>query len=158
MVLNHQKGLTLVEVLVATTILTIGLLGVALMQVMSITGNTFSKEMEVATQLSQDMIERLKGMPYDDNALHGGAHPTQIDVGNGLAPAPSGDPNNVIDERGQWGAGSGLRLYTRTWDVDDNSPVQGMKTITVTVSWVDKDRQAMGLPNPHITIQGIKVQ
>lgn len=159
MTVHGQKGLTLVEVLVAVTILTIGLLGVALMQVMSITGNTFSKEMEVATGLSQDMMERLKGMDYNDPALRGGVnHPTQADVANGLAPAPVGDANNLIDERGQWGANAGLRIYTRTWNIVDNSPAPGMKSITVTVSWIDRDRQAIGLPNPDVEIQGVRVQ
>src|SRR4030066_2083419 len=76
---SSHAGFTLIEVLVALTILSIGLLGVALMQVTSISGNTFSREMSVATQLGQDMLEKLRTYEYTstttDNALLGGNHP-----------------------------------------------------------------------------------
>ncbi len=138
---SREDGLTLIEVLIALTILAVGLLGVALMQVTSISGGMFSREMTTATELGQDLVERLKTLQYTsiatDNALIAGSHPDSTDVTNGLAVGAGSA--NITDERGQT---AGPRLYTRTWTVGDNAagsvPTSNMKTITVTVGWSEK--------------------
>ena len=169
---SRRDGFTLIEVLIALTILAIGLLGVALMQVTSISGNTFSREMSVATELGQDMLEKLRTLQYTssttDNALIGAAfpgtnHPTVADVAANLAPAVFGNIDNIIDERGLWTARAaalvpvttaGPLLYTRTWTVTDNTPAANMKAIDVRVSWTEK---GAALPR-SITITGVKVR
>jgi type IV pilus assembly protein PilV len=163
---NSQGGLTLVEVLVALTILAIGLLGVAMMQITSISGNTFSREMTVATELGQDMLEKLSTLEYTNTALAAGNHPNASDVSAGFAPATDTDgvlcnsSNNIIDERGLWparatalGTTAGPLLYTRTWTVTDDYPVSGMKSIEVIVCWKEKGRVERS-----VTITGVKVQ
>ncbi len=146
--------------LVALTILVIGLLGVALMQVVSIQGNTFSREMSVATALGQDMLEKLKTLQWTelsvDDALIAGNHPDSNDVTNGWAPAadtdddPCNSADNVVDERGLQ---VGPLLYIRTWNVTDDQPAANMKTMEVTVCWKEK-----GTTDRSVTISGVKVQ
>ncbi len=161
-----ELGFSLVEVLVALTILVIGLLGVALLQVVSIQGNTFSREMAVATGLSQDMLEKLKTLQWTelkvDDALTAGNHPVTADVnrdldGDGEPPylAVAAGTANIIDERGFGAAdaGRGPLLYTRTWTVTDDQPATNMKTIEVTVLWKEK-----GTTDRSVTITGVKVQ
>lgn len=134
---HGQKGLTLIEVLIALTILSIGLLGVALMQVTSISGGMFGREMAVSTTLGQDMLEKLRTLEYTslttDNALLSGNHPDSTDVSDGLAVGVGSA--NITDERGQT---TGPQIYTRTWSVTDSSPATNMKTLTVTISWTAK--------------------
>ena len=164
-----RGGFTLIEVLIALTILAIGLLGVALMQVTSISGNTFSREMSVATELGQDMLEKLRTLQYTstntDNALLdiAGNHPNAADVAANLAPDVAGNAANIIDERGLWPVfaatfvpptTAGPRLYTRIWTVTDDTPAANMKAIDVTVSWTEK---GAALPR-SITITGVKVR
>lgn len=171
--LGSNKGLTLIEVLVALTILAIGLLGVSLMQVMSITGNTFSREMAVATELAQDMLEKLQASTYtataEDDALAGSVfpgtdHPTATDVANDLTPAvdidgvllPCNSTTNIVDERGLWPAVAttpGPLLYIRTWNVINDDPATDMKNIAVTVCWQEK-----GTTDRSVTISAVKVQ
>ncbi|HDZ84494.1 MAG TPA: prepilin-type N-terminal cleavage/methylation domain-containing protein [Nitrospirae bacterium] len=152
------KGFTLIEVLVSVTILAIGLLGVAMMQVSSISGNTFSREMAVATELGQDLIEKLNSSTYtslvEDPALLAGTHPTTVDVTNGWAVGAGSA--NITDERGQT---VGPLLYTRTWTVTD--PAAGtfgvgtnIKTITVTVTWNDN----IGTLPHTVTMDGVRVR
>jgi len=163
--LSSRAGFTLVEVLVALTILVIGLLGVALLQVVSIQGNTFSREMAVATALGQDMLEKLKTLQWTelnvDPALAPGDHPVGDDIkrdldGDGLPPflAVAAGNANIIDERGLGAAdpGSGPTLYTRTWTITDDLPAVNMKTIEVTVLWREQ-----GKTERSVTISGVKV-
>lgn len=58
--LPGEGGFTLIEVLIAITILTIGLLAVATMQVSAIYGNKMGNDVSRAIFLAQDKLEELK--------------------------------------------------------------------------------------------------
>ena len=163
LILNSRRdGFTLIEVLVSLSVLIIGLLGVALMQVVSISGNTFSKEMAVATELGQDMLETLRASTYTstvvDTTLSAGDH-TNAE----LFDASGNAQLNPIDAKGMatdsGGALLPLRLYTRRWTVTD--PAAGatfgtgtnMKTIAVTVTWNDRTGTAHS-----VVLEGVKVR
>jgi len=120
-VCGNQSGFTLLEVLIAISILTVGLLGVAQMQIMGITGNYFSGNTTAALTLAEEKMEDLLGKSYTDAELTSGNHP---------------DANNPIDETGQAGG-----IYTRMWIVTDNTPITDTKTVTVTVSWDNLSHQ-----------------
>ena len=111
-----EKGFTLLEVIVAISILTFGLLAVASMQMTAIRGNYNASNITEATTVAQDRLENLMGLLYSDPLL---------DPGNGLSdpapPSPSG--------------------YTITYDVSDNNPMTNTRLITMTVQWQDKGVQ-----------------
>ncbi len=58
-----QKGLSMIEVLVAVTILSIGLLGTAALQVQSKRANLGSVERTLASMLVNDLFERMRANP-----------------------------------------------------------------------------------------------
>jgi len=111
-----EKGFTLLEVIVAISILTFGLLAVASMQMTAIRGNYNASNITEATTVAQDRLEDLMGLLYSDPLLA---------PGNGLSdpapPSPSG--------------------YTITYDVSDNNPMTNTRLITMTVQWQDKGVQ-----------------
>jgi len=115
-VCDNQSGFTLLEVLIAISILTVGLLGVAQMQIMGIQGNYFSGNTTTALTLAEEKMEDLLGTSY-------------INV-------ISGNDANPIDETGQAGG-----IYTRTWIVANNTPIIDTKTVTVNVSWDNASHQ-----------------
>jgi type IV pilus assembly protein PilV len=111
-----EKGFTLLEVIVAISILTFGLLAVASMQMTAIRGNYNASNITEATTVAQDRLEDLMGLLYSDPLL---------DPGNGMSdpapPSPSG--------------------YTITYDVLNINPITNTRLIAVTVQWQDKGVQ-----------------
>ena len=60
----NNNGFTLIEVLIAMVILSIGLLGTAALITGIIKGNKVSNRITTATTLAQDKIEEIKSMEY----------------------------------------------------------------------------------------------
>jgi type IV pilus assembly protein PilV len=76
----EEKGFTLLEVLVGLVILAIGILAIAGMQITSITGTSFSKNLTQASVIAQDRLEYLKGLPLGDPALDGSYNDPDIGI------------------------------------------------------------------------------
>jgi len=113
--MKEQNGFTLLEVIIALFIFSIGLLAVASMQMTSIKGNYFSGTLTEATSWAADQMETLMSLPYADPDLTAGAHP---DV-----------PPDVPLVEG---------IYNITWSVADDDTTNNTKTITITVTWTDR--------------------
>ena len=63
---GRQSGFTILEVMVAISILAIGLLAVFSGQNMAIQGNNRANRLTEAMTLAQDKVEELLALPYDD--------------------------------------------------------------------------------------------
>jgi len=57
---NRQQGYSLVEVMVAILLLTVGLLALAKMQTQAVASNNFGNQLTEATFLAQDKLEELR--------------------------------------------------------------------------------------------------
>ena len=55
-----QQGFSMMEVLVALTVITIGMLGIAAMQQFAIARNVDAKQLSVATNLAAEMMDRIQ--------------------------------------------------------------------------------------------------
>jgi Tfp pilus assembly protein PilV len=62
-----NKGLTILEILVALATLAIGVLGLAKMQILSITGTSFNQDSTKATAIAQRVIEEFKSTSFGTN-------------------------------------------------------------------------------------------
>jgi type IV pilus assembly protein PilV len=71
--MKNERGFTLVEVLVATAILSIGILGVALMQTRAIGSNVTAMSRSNANAVALSFMEELKRLRFDDAMLADGA-------------------------------------------------------------------------------------
>jgi len=178
---HNKSGITLIEVLIAIVILTIGILGVAILQYIAIGGNAFGREMQIATNLGQGLLEIIRSTPFRDASkninpiFQEGNHPTALDIAFNPAlqnPAGSGEPNYESLTR------SGGTVFTRIWwvvnncrdlTIDDPDPdipvcnpppsakcVSGasmgnISAVSVRVCWIDKNGG-----NHSVTLNGIK--
>jgi type IV pilus assembly protein PilV len=107
-------------VLVAVSILAVGLLAVATMQISAIRGNALSANLTQATTWGQDKVEELIALPY----VHANLQDTDNDLDAGLD-----DTAATADYQ------ENQAPYDIYWNVSENSPVAGAKTIRVIVTW-----------------------
>ena len=114
---DRSKGFSILEVIVATLVGVIGLLGVGGMMLMTVTTIDVSKKLSIATALGQEQLERIVAAGYD-NAITAN-YPDQ-DYG-------------TLSENPQ---------FRRTVSISTSNPETDMRTITVTVSWIGPDGNA----------------
>lgn len=121
-VIQSKKGFTLLEVLFALAIFSIGLLAIIGMTTMTIKSNYMSKNLTTAVHLAQNKLETLKAGLYDgiDNA--------------GLS--------DEIGLNSQEEGGSGI--FNRSVTVT-TSTAPDYKTVEVTVSWSDPDPRQVAM-------------
>jgi type IV pilus assembly protein PilV len=113
-----SQGFTLIEVLIAIVILSVGLLGMAALTIGIINGTAFSKNLSTATTLAQDKMEELCEQDYSGVAA---------ETKGPLSTFPNYNREVVVD--------------TTTYPDIVGPPAQqvGMKIVTVTVSWTDRN-------------------
>ncbi len=63
---RREAGFTLLEVMIALVVLTIGLLGMMQMQIMGITSNQGARVQTTASQLAIELAGALEALPFDD--------------------------------------------------------------------------------------------
>ena len=97
-----QRGFTLIEVLIAMAIFSLGMLAVGTLQITSTNSNASARIHTEEYTWVVDQIERLTGLDYEHTELDAGDHSVDQDP------------------------------YTVSWTVVDDTPVDGAKRITVT--------------------------
>jgi type IV pilus assembly protein PilV len=105
---KYDRGFSLIELMIAITILAIGLLGLAGLQATAIHGNLHGNVISQATALAQDAIEQIRNTKYED-----------INVTN-FAEFESRVDGTIFD---------------RAILIEEDEPLNELKRITVTVSW-----------------------
>jgi len=103
-----KKGFTLLELMVATTILSIGIIGLGVLFPAGLRSSMFTRQNTQAIEYCQQELERLRVLSYDSGELDGGAHPEE-----------------TLNAK-----------YVRNYVITEDYPVEGMKKIEVNVSWV----------------------
>jgi prepilin-type N-terminal cleavage/methylation domain-containing protein len=143
----HERGFTLLEVLIAVCVLTVGLLGVASMQGSASRNNTFADSRTVATALAANQMEALLPLAWDDASLSdadGDGNAGLDDTGFDNDPTTQGDADHGVTQG----------KYTICWNVVDNEIINNTKTINVIITWNDyggNGRLSMQRVIPRIT-------
>jgi prepilin-type N-terminal cleavage/methylation domain-containing protein len=109
---REQKGFSLIELLIAMSILALGMLAAASMQYSAVRNNTTGNVSTQATMLAKSQLEMLKNKDIDSAAL---------------APGDYSDPT-PIDGNGNPGG-----IFNRSWRID--SLGTSARRIRVTVQW-----------------------
>jgi type IV pilus modification protein PilV len=120
-------GFTLIEVLMAIVILTVGLLAVGTMQISAIRGNFMSGNTSTALSLASEKMEDLLNKDFNHADLSNSV------TGNdtNLSSITSVDHQENISEEGVVGSGA---FYRRIWNIDDETGPT-TKNMMVIVTW-----------------------
>ena len=121
--MQNDTGFTIIEVVIAISILAVGLLGVAAMQTSSIQVNSAAGRITTRMNWAQDKMEELKAMPFSDPWLEAAGNPPGVDS--------AGNTHEQTTSDG----------YAVRWDIADNNPVPNTKRIVVTVTGKGKTSQ-----------------
>ncbi len=105
---RNNKGFSLIEVMVALGIFSIGILAVASMQISAAQGNLSARMRTEAVTLASDQLEILNSLTYNHGDLAPGAHLDNTD-----------------------------NVYLLEWTVTEDS-TEDFKTIEVSVTWQDR--------------------
>ncbi len=116
----RNRGISLIEVMVALAVLGFGMLGVAAVQLSALRGSAQSRERALAHELAQQQLETFQGMSR-----------TSLET---IRAAGVNDPLNPIDPDPN---DAQLMSFTRTWAITPDTPEQDVYTIMVTVGWTD---------------------
>jgi prepilin-type N-terminal cleavage/methylation domain-containing protein len=116
-----QTGMSLVEVLVAIVLFSLGSLMVLTMTTSSFRANSNSHAIDESVNLGRVNMERLLSLDYTSGDL-------QDTNADGTAGLLSADVANADHN-------SASGRYRVVWNVANNTPVNGTKTLAVIVSW-----------------------
>lgn len=121
--LSNQKGFTLIEILIALTIFSVGLLAIAGLQITALRQNSGSNLRTSTTALAQGVMEQVMALESDNPLFRvAGTNTANIDPNNR-------DGDNDTTTLKLPGAGS----FTANWVVAVDTPVSRIARITVNV-------------------------
>ena len=133
MIKNKPAGFTLVEVIVSVVILTIGMtIAAGVMQ--GIVHKIFQSSRKTqAVYLAQSTLETLLISDYDADDLDSGEH---------------SHPDNPVAASGDTAG-----VFTLTWYISEDDPVDNTKLINATVTWPGADNEP-----ESITLATVKIK
>lgn len=133
--LTTCKGFTLIEVMVALGVFSIGFVAFLMMATTSIRGNANASRISTAGNWAGDRLEELLRMPYD-SGTNG-----QDDDGDGVVDNPEEqfDTDSAITNLDRVGGAADYSInspdtnYTISWNVAQDEPGPNMKTVRVII-------------------------
>jgi prepilin-type N-terminal cleavage/methylation domain-containing protein len=130
----QSGGFTMVELLIALTIMLIGITGIMAMYTSSIRATSYSRHATEAMILGEDKLEEFTAISYDQLLL--------LAAGCVFDPLedPPGDPCEEVNAQGLVNPGDDSFTYGRSWVVEEvpSAADPDLRTVRVFVSWQER--------------------
>ena len=110
-----QRGLTLIEAMVALSVLLVGLLGLVRLHVLAITSNTGGRMHTQAVEMAREMISGVERLEYADPRI------SELGASGDSPPSSFGW---LVDGSGNVASGTGIHLWT---DSDPSATLPGVR-------------------------------
>lgn len=131
--LRGDAGFSLVEVMISMMLFAVCMLGLAKLQLTALHANMMARETTEAVSLAQGKLDELRLLPF--------AHPDLQDYDceddSGFAASGLSDIGTAADNH-QTGVNALGQSYELFWNIADNVPTEGAKTIRMIVHWREK--------------------
>ncbi len=128
---RHDRGFSLIEAMVASVIMLIGLLGLAGLQVIGMRANNIGKRMSQASLLAQDLAQNMQIWAYADNRLQSGG-----------PPAPNGARTTLYHLNSSDGT-----AISKYWDLKSAQQPTAQDNSTLTFDYSDASTGWETVPN-----------
>ena len=128
---RHDRGFSLIEAMVASVIMLIGLLGLAGLQVIGMRANNIGKRMSQASLLAQDLAQNMQIWAYADNRLQSGG-----------PPAPNGARTTLYHLNSSDGT-----AISKYWDLKSAQQPTAQDNTTLTFDYSDASTGWETVPN-----------
>lgn len=128
---SKKEGFTLIEMMIAAAVFSIGMLGILKLLHISIVGNRYAKDMSAANAILQEQMEMVTREPFN-SVVNGTAGGSAQFFDNGT----NGDATANDDIYTRQIAMNNI-TFTVTLAEQADAPRAGMDTVTGTVSWTD---------------------
>jgi prepilin-type N-terminal cleavage/methylation domain-containing protein len=119
---RNNGGFTLLEVMIALSILGFGMLAASVGQFSALKTSRQSRSQTLSMYLAEQQMEAFQAMSSDDVLAEIAAPGYPDDPSNPIDPDPGDDDITTFDRR---------------WFIEDDSPEPGVVSIRVEVDWVD---------------------
>ena len=140
-----ERGFTLLELMIALTILAIGMLGIVKMQMQSGFGNVTSRNISAGVNLARSKMEELKRVAA--YSVQGGVAVELIDPdpSPGSVSAELADWTNPDFSEGPFNESEESmqpfdQIFTRKWNIVDDYPITNFKTVRIRIEWDEAGR------------------
>ncbi len=144
---HSQSGFTLLEVLIALLVLSIGLLGLAALQTTGLRSNQMASMRTLATQFTYDITDRMRSNPV---GVANGEYVVARTTTPGILIAPWTGGGLALTDLTDWRANISSRLPDGTSDITlcDTTTVPACAEVThiVTVYWNESRRDTSVVP------------
>jgi type IV pilus assembly protein PilV len=152
MPMNRERGVSLVEVLVALVVLSVGLLGVAALLVQSVQGTRTALYRTKAINLVSDMADRIRANAPAGAAYAGAAVNRSCQSTLAAASSPCTATQLAEDDLVRWRADI-QNAFPRVTNAIPAGTVQFIagapQTYNVTVTWQEPPSDQAGTPNNY---------
>jgi prepilin-type N-terminal cleavage/methylation domain-containing protein len=112
---TKNEGFTLIELVVALLVFTVGIVGILKMHQASVQANSYNMQLTEAVAVAQNQLETLHGLAFTSTSMAVGVHGTNI------IPSPRNFPYNV------------------SWLVTNPGSVFPTRTIALSVTWQERN-------------------
>jgi prepilin-type N-terminal cleavage/methylation domain-containing protein len=126
---RNDEGFSLIEVMVAIMILTVGLLSLAQMMIVATNSNNLSGRMTSCSALAKEQLERLKASPFYTNPAALVRNPTL--AAGGDVEATVGGYSQIYDDEGISTAGAGM--FEVRWAITDVPTALPLEMVRINV-------------------------
>lgn len=143
MIIRNQRGFSLIEALIAVVILSVGLLAIGVMQITAMKSNTNALSRGDGVAMAQSVMDILRCVPLDDGMLTDSDTTTaNLDDGravgnNAPVAANAGHQGDEVFASNPTLGPNGLS-YNIFWNVDEDVPLTGTRTVRLFVYWNDQ--------------------
>lgn len=133
----NDKGFSLIELLIAVFVFSVGILAVASMQLQAVGSNSGSLIISQATSLAEAKAEELMALDFNHADLQDLDGDDNAGLGNGsegnTPPAFDNNPGTVGDADYMEPSPDGF--FSTYWNVRNNWPNANSKTVRIIVRW-----------------------